>query len=226
MKEVYIAYGKDYEVLYVGQGNIGRSGHCGSGASHNKLLNKYLFENGEGSVTVKIQNIVNTKQEAEGLERYLIGKLTPKFNVQVAGFKKQSFAQESRLLFEAKDIGDVTTESLVYSKFPQLKQYVDVLGISILKTLGYQESKIHRKYEEHLLQQQSIVTKDDVRNYLNLEIGGRYTSKQLKDLFADCFKVLNINITSKASCVSDYYDVVRANINGCRGYKIVGKVKQ
>ena len=28
MKEVYIAYGENNEVLYVGQGNIGRHKHC------------------------------------------------------------------------------------------------------------------------------------------------------------------------------------------------------
>ena len=35
---------------------------------------------------------------------------------------------------------------------------------------------------------------------------------------------LGVNKASKASCVLDYYSVGRANINGCRGYKILGKL--
>ena len=31
MKEVYVAYGENNEVLYVGQGNTGRHKHCLSG---------------------------------------------------------------------------------------------------------------------------------------------------------------------------------------------------
>ena len=46
-KEVYIAYGENNEVLYVGQGNTGRHKHCLSGTSHNRDLNKYYFNNGE-----------------------------------------------------------------------------------------------------------------------------------------------------------------------------------
>ena len=47
-KEVYIAYGENNEVLYVGQGNLGRHKHCLSGTSHNRDLNRYYFNNGEG----------------------------------------------------------------------------------------------------------------------------------------------------------------------------------
>ena len=47
MKEVYTAYGKDNEVLYVGQGDMGRHKHCLSGTSHNRDLNRYYFKNGE-----------------------------------------------------------------------------------------------------------------------------------------------------------------------------------
>ena len=224
MKEVYIAFGKNCEVLYVGQGNIGRSSHCVSGASHNRFLNSYLFENGNESITVKIYRIVETKQEAEGLEKYLINKLAPKFNVQSVGTTRLSFAYEARVLFDAVSCGDTTTEALVYSKVLILKQYVDTLGFGILKTTGYQESKIKRKYEEHVRQEAST-TKEDIINYLKLEVGGRYTSKQLKDLFCACFKSLGINQTGKASCVSDYYAVSRSNINGCRGYKIISKLK-
>ena len=54
MKEVYIAYGGNNEVLYVGQGNIGRHKHCLSGTSHCRELNRYYFSNGENSIFVDV----------------------------------------------------------------------------------------------------------------------------------------------------------------------------
>ena len=41
--EVYVAYDKQGNPLYVGQGAKGRHKHCTSGKSHNKLLNKFYF---------------------------------------------------------------------------------------------------------------------------------------------------------------------------------------
>ena len=54
-KEVYVAYGGNNEILYVGQGNIGRHKHCLSGISHNRDLNRYYFTNGDG-VCISVEN--------------------------------------------------------------------------------------------------------------------------------------------------------------------------
>ena len=50
--EVYVAYDKQGNPLYVGQGAKDRHKHCTSGKSHNKLLNKFYFTQGWGVVTV------------------------------------------------------------------------------------------------------------------------------------------------------------------------------
>ena len=69
MKEVYIAYGGNNEVLYVGQGNIGRHKHCLSGISHNKDLNRYYFNNGEdSSMTVEVVHSCLSDSEAKAKE--------------------------------------------------------------------------------------------------------------------------------------------------------------
>ena len=60
MKEVYIAYGENNEVLYVGQGNIGRHKHCLSGTSHNRDLNRYYFK--DAQYLYSIFDIENTKE--------------------------------------------------------------------------------------------------------------------------------------------------------------------
>ena len=82
MKEVYIAYGENNEVLYVGQGNIGRHKHCLSGTSHNKDLNRYYFNNGEySSMTVEVVHSCLSESEAKAKEYVYIKTLKPLFNV-------------------------------------------------------------------------------------------------------------------------------------------------
>ena len=56
MKEVYVAYGENNEVLYVGQGNTGRHKHCLSGTSHCRELNRYYFSNGENSIGIYVKS--------------------------------------------------------------------------------------------------------------------------------------------------------------------------
>lgn len=81
-KEVYIAYGENNEVLYVGQGNIGRHKHCLSGTSHNKDLNRYYFNNGEySSMTVEVVHSCLSESEAKAKEYEYIKTLKPLFNV-------------------------------------------------------------------------------------------------------------------------------------------------
>ena len=70
MKEVYVAKGLNDEVLYVGQGNIGRSFHCINGTSHNKHLNRYFFQNGEdGCITTEVLHVVESQEDALRLEK-------------------------------------------------------------------------------------------------------------------------------------------------------------
>ena len=46
---VYCAYGVNNEILYIGKGSGNRYQHCNNGASANKDLNRYYFNNGEDS---------------------------------------------------------------------------------------------------------------------------------------------------------------------------------
>ena len=87
MKEVYVAYGGNNEVLYVGQGNTGRHKHCLSGTSHCRELNRYYFSNGENSIFVDVVSQGLTKEEAMMQELLLIDKLNPKFNTVIPSNK-------------------------------------------------------------------------------------------------------------------------------------------
>ena len=78
LKEVYVAYGKNREVLYVGQGNIGRHKHCNSCCSHVYELNRKHFN--KEDVMVEVHLITNDNNEALFVEKNLIVELKPKFN--------------------------------------------------------------------------------------------------------------------------------------------------
>lgn len=78
---VYIAYGLNGEVLYVGQGKGTRWQHCVSGASSNANINRYYFNNGEGDcIKVKILERFRSKQRALKRETQLIEKYLPSCN--------------------------------------------------------------------------------------------------------------------------------------------------
>ena len=229
MKEVYVAKGVNGEVLYVGQGNIGRNVHCLNGISHNKHLNRYYFANGEdGCITTEVIYTVKTQEEALRLEKETIHRLNPVFNhikyiEQNPTSPFRNFAYCAKFLSDSTH-GDENFIEDIKKHHPNLITYVNLLGLKVLKNCSYQESKIKRKYEEFMQNDADVRKLKDVQDFLNFQVGDRYTSKRLKELFAECFKSLSISKTSKASCVLDYYSVGRANINGCRGYKILGKL--
>ena len=79
--EVYIAYDKQGNPLYVGQGTKGRHKHCTSGKSHNKLLNKFYFTQGENELVVKVIYNNLTKEASLRIEKDLIRDLNPDFNI-------------------------------------------------------------------------------------------------------------------------------------------------
>ena len=81
MYEVYVAYDKCSKPLYVGQGLTGRHKHCTSGVSHNKLLNKFYFTHGDDGMIVKVVHKNISREDSLQIEKDLIRKLNPEFNV-------------------------------------------------------------------------------------------------------------------------------------------------
>ena len=79
--EVYVAYDKQGNPLYVGQGAKGRHKHCTSGKSHNKLLNKFYFTQGENELVVKVIYNNLTKEDSLRIEKEMIQDLNPEFNM-------------------------------------------------------------------------------------------------------------------------------------------------
>ena len=151
MKEVYVAKGLNNEVLYVGQGNIGRNLHCVGGTSHNKDLNRYFFKNGEdGCIITEVLHVVETQEEASALEKELILKLKPNYNIvryieQDTTYKFRNFGFSAKAYVETEGKDDFVVEN-IKKYHPMLFTYVDELGIECLKTCGFQESKLKKKF--------------------------------------------------------------------------------
>lgn len=200
---------------------------CLNNLAYSNIMSEYRTQYEDFKVVVdggkEIKALDDRLNKLYDVDNYDIPKLSPLDKTGLG--KKLNFAEVSYDLYNLLSLG-VDNEEVrnIYLACPRLKEYVDELGFDILKTLGYQESKIKVKFNESIGSKENSLKLKDVQNYLNFGVGDKYTSKQLKDLFAECFKSLLINKTSKASCVLDYYSVGRANINGCRGYKILGKL--
>lgn len=77
--EVYYCYHKG-EVVYIGQGIVGRSTHCNSGCSHVYELNRLHFTDGEEALDIRIVKVSNDKEEVKRIEREAIVCFKPKLN--------------------------------------------------------------------------------------------------------------------------------------------------
>lgn len=80
---VYVAYGIDGDVLYVGKGIGDRYKHCDSGISSNYLLNRHHFNSSyNGGMIVDIVKTFDNDTDALIYEKELIFKLDPLYNKQ------------------------------------------------------------------------------------------------------------------------------------------------
>lgn len=80
---VYVAYGINEDVLYVGKGVGDRYKHCDSGISSNYLLNRHHFNSScNGGMIVDIVKTFDNDTDALIYEKELIFKLDPLYNKQ------------------------------------------------------------------------------------------------------------------------------------------------
>lgn len=229
MKEVYVAKGLNDEVLYVGQGNIGRSFHCINGTSHNKHLNRYFFQNGEdGCITTEVVSVVETQQEAEKLEKELIKLLNPKFNLCKYGKTSKytvtkvctNFKFYSKQLYVNYDV-DKNLVDEIFTKFPNIKKYVDELGVEVLRSCSFQESKVKKKFMQAIGAKGLDSNRTDVRSVLNLNENQWYSLKEIKGFLTQVYKKLNYTSKAFASDIDKFYVVKRSRRYGVEGVVIL-----
>ena len=139
LKEVYVAYGKNREVLYVGQGNIGRHKHCSSGCSHNKELNRYYFLNGEErSMTVEVVKFFKSEKDSLKYEDELIILHNPRFNIKSSRTNQVEYMQEAKDFY--KDFEIKLTNAGIKLHSPHHVRWMNNMKI-IVKHIGYKNLK-------------------------------------------------------------------------------------
>ena len=231
MKEVYVAKGICGEILYVGQGNVGRNAHCLNGTSHNKNLNRYFFANGEdGCITTEVLHMVETQEQSEKLERQTIKELKPVFNMctydGVAKYKTTrpvtNFKHYAKLVYDNFDTDEEKIAS-IFSKFPNIEQYVTELGVDVLRSCSFQESKVKKKFMQAIGAKGLDSNRTDVRSVLNLTKNCWYSLKEIKGLLSQAYKKLNYTSKAFASDIDKYYVVKRSRRSGVEGVLIICK---
>ena len=229
MKEVYIAKGLNGEILYVGQGSEGRNTHCLNGTSHNKHLNRYFFQNGEdGCITTEVVKIVETQDCAAKLEKELIKRLQPLFNVLTYGNNRQPNINKKSRNFKhyAKVVynnfyTDKEVVTSIFTQFPNIKEYVEEIGIEGLRSCGYQESRVKKKFMQAIDAKGLSSNRTDVRSMLNLTKNCWYSLKEIKGLLSQAYKKLNYTSKAFASDIDKYYVVKRSRRSGVEGVLIL-----
>lgn len=107
---------------------------------------------------------------------------------------------------------------------PSLVEYVNVLGLEELRTCGFQESKLKKKFLHHVGESEMISNRKQVRDVLNLVQGDWYSLKQVKDLLVKAYQKINIPNKAFASDVSKFYVTKRTRRNGVEGVTVIGDV--
>ena len=229
MKEVYIAKGLNGEILYVGQGSEGRNTHCLNGTSHNKHLNRYFFQNGEdGCITTEVVRVVETQEYAEKLEKDLIKRLQPLFNVLTYGNNRQpninkksrNFKHYAKVVYD-NFYTDKEVVTSIFTQFPNIKEYVEEIGIEGLRSCGYQESRVKKKFMQAIDAKRLASNRTDVRSVLNLTKNCWYSLKEIKGLLSQAYKKLNYTSKAFASDIDKYYVVKRSRRSGVEGVVIL-----
>lgn len=234
MKEVYVAYGENNEVLYVGQGNIGRHKHCLGGTSHNRDLNRYYFTNGEdGSLRVEVLHTSLTQDEAIEIEMELINSLKPLFNSIIPNGSAKMLKEKPRYVPYQKTIqayivavesGDFEFIESIDSTMPEYKTHYDLIGAKKLKALNYKPSKVKELYACIILKMKYA---QDIRNEMGLEVDGVYSAQHIKKLLRVSLKKHLINETVRLSSIEFFYDVkytqMRLNGKQTQAVKILGE---
>ena len=230
MKEVYVARGVDGEVLYVGQGNLGRNVHCLNGTSHNKHINRYFFQNGEdGCITTEVLHTVKTQEEAFKLEKVLIDSLSPPYNtIRYLKYNEEpkervsgnDFRNIAKLYYECKGL-DKDVVELVSKTYPQIIQYTKELGIDMLKTTGFQESKLKHKITLNIGAKELETNRSQVRVVFELNKGQWYSLKDIKDRLTKAYMKLGFLNKAFASDVSKFYVTKRAKRNSIEGVVVL-----
>ena len=168
----------------------------------------------------KLYDVDNyTIPEMSVIDKKSLGK---KLNFKQAA---ESYYTNSKLLSvcAAQDKEEIQTllRNLVLA-CPSISEYVKVLGVDELRTCGFQESKIKKKFLQQVGESEMVTNRKQVRGVLELKEGNWYSLKQVKEHLSKAYDILNIECKAFASDINKFYMTKRARRSGVEGCIIVG----
>ena len=110
-----------------------------------------------------------------------------------------------------------TTEALC----KRIVEYVDTLGLDALKSCGFQESKVKRKYESTVGVTKLVASPKRIQRKTGIKPDTFLTMKEGKDLLQKAYDELKINEVAKANHLERYFPTKRCKRNGVVGYLII-----
>lgn len=233
---VYHAYGKSGELLYVGMGTGERYKHCVSGASSNRNLNRYFFNNGEdGCIRAEIISYHSSKEEAYEVEREHILTLRPSCNsthqTQDIVICSTNFKTASEMYYDAwcnktnrseEDIKD--TLELLRSLNKDLDMMLEVISIEEIKSTSFHKTKSKAKYNKVVGLASVSKNKTSAYKTLRIKEGDFMTYSEIKNKIQKCFDSMGIDAKAKATDIKDVFNVKRTARGGVEGFLMVSKI--
>lgn len=169
----------------------------------------------------KLYDVDNyTIPEMSVIDKKSLGK---KLNFKQAA---ESYYTNSKLLSvcDAQDKDEIQTllRNLVLA-CPSISEYVKVLGVDEMRTCGFQESKIKKKFLQQVGEFEMVTNRKQVRGVLEMKEGNWYSLKQVKEHLSKAYNILNIECKAFASDINKFYMTKRARRSGVEGCIIVGE---
>ena len=112
-----------------------------------------------------------------------------------------------------------TTEALC----KRIVEYVNTLGLDVLKSCGFQESKIKRKYEAFVGVNKLETSPKRIQKHAKIKPNSFLTFKEAKDIMQKAYNTIGIKEVAKANHLERYYPTKRCKRNGVMGYLIINE---
>lgn len=187
------------------------------GARLSELQTHQAFNSYMVTVPRDVQNstvrvVDNHKIEVSDLARLLVDE-------------KVDFSRMMNEYIKSIEDNDVGTTEMIEQKSNLHKEYVDVLGIDRIKSLGSNKTKLTNAYNLAIKFSDNNL---EIKSRLSsLRVGGKYTSNDIVNLLQKCYDDLGINRKAISNDIKNYFIVTKTQVvsdaDGKRkqGYKIV-----
>ena len=177
-----------------------------------QAFNSYMSTVPRDVQDTTIRVVDNNKIEVSDLSRFLVDE-------------KVDFARMMQEYIKSIEDEDVGTTEMIEQKSHIHKEYVDVLGVERIKSLGMNKTKLTHAYNLAIKFSDNNL---EIKSRLSgLRVGKRYTSSEIVKSLQECYDDLRIDRKAVSSDIKNYFVVskvqVSSEVDGKRkqGYKIV-----